>query len=648
MSSVNSKNKKKEVPIEKQILEWAKDLGYPYQNQLYTAENSSQISEEDLRNLCKHNLLPLLEFLVTHVKKESDIKKIRALLAKSVNHSLTTNRKTTSLYRIQAEYKKEKEEKKKLIAQINDLKQSINALKSKIEIQSKKCKELSELIIQNGKEIEQNKNDNELLKKRIYIQECYQNQCEQYSEVIKKYKLFLNELKMKKKELKTNEETLKSSNEIRIRNTCEKIDNKDYDNMSSEVENIINKASGNEILNIMFSLTKESKAEFQEMSKSIEKDPIRLKLLKEKNEKGFYNSNSRVQKVLNAISEEHVNSFIKTEDLLNKSDTLLKECTELKEKIDKKIESSQSDVELKKLYMEKKIEQKNNDYMISFLENYNDNIEKSYNKLNKEWNEIKTKISFIEISESQLEKSKKEINDLLNMNKLISNEIFSEFEKTRNIVIEKLDRSKEKLSSMINHIGKYVSEEYKYFSNVDINKITIVDKKRYPKNEDTLLINQIKNFGLANEIKQQLDIPFNKEPEYLFDYIMKIRHQINVLDDLNNQWKNVFQVKRTSELQNLVKSIDTADFKDDILNNKIYSKIISLIEEVVTSHDEACINHYQPLLEQQLSICKELYQQYDNVNETIEEREKLYMGELENELTRDGVNYQEYLSRVLK
>jgi len=40
--------------------------------------------------------------------------------------------------------------------------------------------------------------------------------------------------------------------------------------------------------------------------------------------------------------------------------------------------------------------------MISFLENYNDNIEKSYNKLNKEWNEIKTKISFIEVSESQL------------------------------------------------------------------------------------------------------------------------------------------------------------------------------------------------------------------------------------------------------
>lgn len=50
MSSVNSKNKKKEViPIEQQILEWAKDLGYPYQNQLYTAENSSQISEDDLR-----------------------------------------------------------------------------------------------------------------------------------------------------------------------------------------------------------------------------------------------------------------------------------------------------------------------------------------------------------------------------------------------------------------------------------------------------------------------------------------------------------------------------------------------------------------------------------------------------------------------
>jgi len=49
MSSVNSKSKKKEVPIEQQILEWAKDLGYPYQNQLYTAENSSQISEDDLR-----------------------------------------------------------------------------------------------------------------------------------------------------------------------------------------------------------------------------------------------------------------------------------------------------------------------------------------------------------------------------------------------------------------------------------------------------------------------------------------------------------------------------------------------------------------------------------------------------------------------
>jgi len=31
---------------------------------------------------------------------------------------------------------------------------------------------------------------------------------------------------------------------------------------------------------------------------------------------------------------------------------------------------------------------------------------------------------------------------------------------------------------MINHIGKYVSEEYKYFSNVDVDKITIVDKKR--------------------------------------------------------------------------------------------------------------------------------------------------------------------------
>jgi len=40
--------------------------------------------------------------------------------------------------------------------------------------------------------------------------------------------------------------------------------------------------------------------------------------------------------------------------------------------------------------------------MISFLENYNDDIEKSYNKLNKEWNEIKTKINFIDLSETQL------------------------------------------------------------------------------------------------------------------------------------------------------------------------------------------------------------------------------------------------------
>jgi len=40
--------------------------------------------------------------------------------------------------------------------------------------------------------------------------------------------------------------------------------------------------------------------------------------------------------------------------------------------------------------------------MITFLENYNDNIEKSFNKLNKEWNDIKTKISFIDISETQL------------------------------------------------------------------------------------------------------------------------------------------------------------------------------------------------------------------------------------------------------
>jgi len=42
--------------------------------------------------------------------------------------------------------------------------------------------------------------------------------------------------------------------------------------------------------------------------------------------------------------------------------------------------------------------------------------------------------------------------------------------------------------------------------------------------------------------------------------------------------------------------------------------------EIITSHDEACVNHYQPLLEQQLGICKELSEQYENVNETIEER----------------------------
>jgi len=359
MSNLNMKNqKKKEIPIEEEVLEWAKGLGYPYQNELYIADNSTQILEDDLKNLCKHNLLPLFKFLVTHVKKESDIKKIQALLAKSVNHSLTTNRKTTNLYRTQTLYRKEKEERKKLIAQIKDLKQSINNLKLKIDVQTKKCEELSAMIIQNGKEIEKNKNNNELLKKRIYIQECYQNQCIQYSEVIKKYKLFLNELKMKKKELKTSEEVLKSSNEIRIRNLCDKIYKKDYNNISSEVENIINKASGSEILNIMLSLTKESKTEFQEMNESIENDPIRLRLLKDKNDKGFYDSNSKVQKVLNAISEDHVRIFIKTEDLLNRSDELLKECSELKEKIDKKIESSQSDIQLKKLYIEKKLEQK--------------------------------------------------------------------------------------------------------------------------------------------------------------------------------------------------------------------------------------------------------------------------------------------------
>ncbi|ORX84442.1 hypothetical protein BCR32DRAFT_266316 [Anaeromyces robustus] len=397
----------------------------------------------------------------------------------------------------------------------------------------------------------------------------------------------------------------------------------------------------------MFLLTKESKTEFQEMNESIEKDPIRLKLIKEKNETGFYDSNSKVQKVLNAISEDHVKIFIKTEDLLNKSDELLNECCKLKESIDKKIETTQSDVELKKLYINKKIEQKNNDYMITFLENYNDDIEKSYNKLNKEWNEIKTKISFIDITENQLVKNKEEINDLINMNKLLSNEIYTEFEKTRNIITEKLEKSKQQLSLMVNQIGKHAADEYKHFCNVDLDKITIVDKKRYPKNEDTLLINQIKNFELANEIKQQLNIPLNKEPEYIFNYISKLRQKMQVLNNLNNQWKNIFQVKKTSEIKDLIESIDAADFKENILNNKIYSKIHSLIEEIIISHDEACINHYQPLLEQQLNICKELNQQYENVKETIEERERLYTGELENELTRDGVNYQEYLSRVL-
>jgi septal ring factor EnvC (AmiA/AmiB activator) len=183
MTTLNTKNKKKnEIPIEEKIIEWAKDLGYPYQNDLYIADNSSQISEVDLKNLCKHNLLPLFQFLVTHVKKESDIKKVQTLLAKSVNHSLTINRKTTSLYRTQTLYRKEKEERKKLIAQIKDLKQSIKTLKLKIDVQTKKCEKLSALIVQNGKEIEDNKNNNELLKKRIYIQECYQNQCIQYSE----------------------------------------------------------------------------------------------------------------------------------------------------------------------------------------------------------------------------------------------------------------------------------------------------------------------------------------------------------------------------------------------------------------------------------------------------------------------------------
>ncbi|ORY66721.1 hypothetical protein LY90DRAFT_504762 [Neocallimastix californiae] len=233
------------------------------------------------------------------------------------------------------------------------------------------------------------------------------------------------------------------------------------------------------------------------------------------------------------------------------------------------------------------------------------------------------------------------------MNKLLSNEIYSEFEKTRNIIIEKLDRCKQQLSSMVNQIGKYSADEYKYFCNVDLDKIAIVDKKKYPKNEDTLLINQIKKFDFSNDIKRQLDIPLNKEPEYIFNYIIKLRQKMQVLDNLNNQWKNIFQVKRPSEIKDLVKSIDAADFSEDILNNKIYSKIISLIEEIITSHHEACINHYQPLLEQQLNICKELNEQYESVKATIEEREKLYTGELESELTRDGVNYQEYLSRVL-
>jgi len=57
MSTSSIKSKKREViPIEQEILEWAKNLGYPYQNQLYIADNSAQISEDDLkrykRKLC--------------------------------------------------------------------------------------------------------------------------------------------------------------------------------------------------------------------------------------------------------------------------------------------------------------------------------------------------------------------------------------------------------------------------------------------------------------------------------------------------------------------------------------------------------------------------------------------------------------------
>eukprot|EP00833_Pecoramyces_ruminatium_P005976 jgi/Orpsp1_1/1180008/evm.model.c7180000071767.1 len=50
MSNLNMKNqKKKEIPIEEEVLEWAKGLGYPYQNELYIADNSTQILEDDLK-----------------------------------------------------------------------------------------------------------------------------------------------------------------------------------------------------------------------------------------------------------------------------------------------------------------------------------------------------------------------------------------------------------------------------------------------------------------------------------------------------------------------------------------------------------------------------------------------------------------------
>ncbi|RIB08164.1 hypothetical protein C2G38_370710 [Gigaspora rosea] len=569
------------------ILIWLEQLGYRHGRSL-NESTTQELTKEGIQELCRNEFVPILKFLMEHVKSSKEADQIRKSLANNQGRIKKTPKRNKATFTTEENYAQRKLKLEKKFAQTNEI---IQETEGQIAQLISRIADVESQILSVKDEISEKKN-------KIYMKQVFRENCKNFMESEVEYRKLLEEFKSKagtKGELNfaLKMDPLKSSSP---------------------------KALFKSVLNAMRSAAKDlnTKSEQFTSEKIITDD-----------------DSSRVQRMLYTFMKDHALKFFEVEKILN-------EIVEINEKILEKHASMKFHTEQNYSHIpsmsnriisvtKAKADSEAAQAALNMVYNFAEGLDKRCQELAPLSDELAVIADRVSDSNEIIEQKRKDIQNLVSVNQRTREGLLEQSRETSRFIQEELSPFKLRFESLTKDLDCSMLQENEQFQSLDLKLAAQVHLNNDSRAASSLNIYRVLYDKFIREIKEAMHCPM-----YLsIDCILKI------LADLKREGA-AFEITRNSLIRNMnlchyemqamvnrwmssIRSdvIEESEFK----NNITYEQTVKDMESSVESLSDMLEKQEKESFEKQIPRIKEEIERsevveniYKEIQEIIEER----------------------------